>query len=66
MAVYVKLPNGIIQRTNDDGTKSFIPSDEGNRDYQEFRAKTMPEAASKKSESKPKPKAKPPKKAKKK
>jgi hypothetical protein len=59
----------VIRRDNDDGTHDYIPSDKRNRDYQAYLkapASKASEAKSSKKAMKPHPKAKPPKKAKKK
>jgi hypothetical protein len=50
MPSYTPVPNtDIICRTNDDGSKSFIPPDPDNVDYQAY-------LASKETKAKPKPK----------
>jgi len=33
---YTKLEDGTIERTNDDGSKSYIPVDPNNSDYKEY------------------------------
>jgi hypothetical protein len=40
---YTKLEDGTIERTNEDGSKSFIPNDPNNSDYQTYLNKdTLP------------------------
>lgn len=36
MIKYIENENGFIERTNEDGTISFIPKDEANSDYQRY------------------------------
>lgn len=68
MPIYAVDPKtGIICRTDKDGGKSFIPPDPQNPDYQAYKASLKASVSSpKKSAVKPQPKAKPPKKVKKK
>ena len=33
---YTELENGIIQRENEDGSLTFIPTDQANSDYQAY------------------------------
>jgi hypothetical protein len=36
--IYTELEDGTIERLNNDGTKSYIPADPANSDYQEYLA----------------------------
>jgi hypothetical protein len=38
MITYLENQNGMIERTNEDGSISFIPKDPANSDYQEYLA----------------------------
>ena len=45
MIQYIENENGFIERTNENGTVSFIPKDPANSDYQAYLATLVTESA---------------------
>jgi hypothetical protein len=43
MITYFENENGFIERTNEDGTISFIPQNEANSDYQAYLNRDNPD-----------------------